>query len=92
MKSFIFRRFILFILALCAIFLSFVFCFEEVIKMNMMVSNQLGVALMLRDFCTKCPYGKACENSQKKCGAIEFAEFLIDKVEYNRDLEPECWG
>jgi hypothetical protein len=39
--------------------------------------SEVGIALLLKDFCSNCPKRRSCNS--KKCRVVEFAEYLIDR-------------
>ena len=46
--------------------------------MDNKIKNEVGIAILLREFCDQCAEKENCSDWQK-CNAVKFAQYIIDK-------------
>lgn len=46
--------------------------------MNHIIKNEIGIAILLKEFCDLCPEKDNCSDWQQ-CNAVKFAQYIIDE-------------
>ncbi|KXZ40476.1 hypothetical protein SAMN05661008_01576 [Alkalithermobacter thermoalcaliphilus JW-YL-7 = DSM 7308] len=48
--------------------------------MDQDLRKEIEIAMNLRDFCLECKEQEKCKEDMKKCKAVQFTEFIINKI------------